>query len=130
MYIKISDLLGSTLKSAVVSPDKSELVFTLTDGTKYRMFHDQDCCEHVWLEEVIGDLEDLVGSPLLEASERSEDHSGEHGDDSATWTFYHLGTIKGTVVLRWCGESNGYYSESVEIEKIGANRHPHDSFLN
>ncbi|WP_434663230.1 DUF7448 domain-containing protein [Klebsiella sp. MISC125] len=52
--------------------------------------------------------------PLLEAevvSNQEETNSG-----SRTWTFFKFGTAKGHVVVRWCGESNGYYSESVSLK--------------
>lgn len=32
--------------------------------------------------------------------------------------WYKFGTIKGYVTVRWYGESNGYYSEEVNFERV------------
>ena len=121
----IDELIGKTLKcigrSAKYSED--ELVFTTVDGERYLLWHDQDCCESVYLEDVVGDLADLVGSPILKASEdTNQDDPGpkdpKYDDNSHTWTFYNIATAKGHVTLRWYGSSNGPYSESVDFCKI------------
>lgn len=117
---KFEDLLGKTL-TAVKNCANEELVFTLDTGEVCKLYHSQDCCEGVSIEDIAGDLEDLVGSPILLAEEVI--HSGENPpevtkpdyQDSFTWTFYKLATIKGSVTIRWYGESNGYYSESVDF---------------
>ena len=128
---KFSDLLGKTLTAIIVDEDNSYLgsniQFCCQSGEVYRMWHDQDCCESVGIEDICGELSDLIGTPILQAEESSEDISGKpkgEGNftyDSATWTFYRISTIKGQVVIRWVGESNGYYSERVDFELI-ANR--------
>jgi len=115
-----NDLIGKTLAS-ITNKDNEELIFVLDDGSKYRLYHDQDCCENVTIVDIDGDLNDLVGSPILQADEstNTEDTFGEiEYPDSFTWTFYKLATIKGYVTVRWLGESNGYYSEGVDFCKI------------
>lgn len=138
METKFEDLLGKTLTSVVVNDDNDEIIFTVDDGTKYRMYHRQDCCESVSIEDINGDLNDLVGNPILVAEENSsseltpeqivekEKRKLEEGDnyydwdESFTWTFYKLATIKGFVDIRWYGSSNGYYSESVDFVQVGS----------
>lgn len=117
----ISAMLGKTLV-AVVGLDVSSdsITFSCSDGAEFVMYHSQDCCESVAINDVEGDIADLIGSPLVicEEVESSNfpDPPGEYVD-SYTWTFYRIATVKGFVVVRWLGESNGYYSESVDFAK-------------
>jgi hypothetical protein len=113
------DLQGRTL-SKVLKLDDYELRFHLTEDHYVRMYHMQDCCESVYIEDIVGDLDDLVGTPLLLVEEVSN-YEGERKkySESETWTYYRFRTIKGSVDIRWYGESNGYYSESVDIKIVG-----------
>lgn len=115
--VQILPIKDKILKS-VDSNGKDEILFVLEDGIKYKMYHRQDCCESVEIEDINGDLDDLIDSPLVMAEEVSNHEDNENRFESITWTFYKLATVKGTVVIRWLGVSNGYYSESVDFELI------------
>ena len=114
--VPIATLVGKTFDSVVLSKDKTELTFKGPWG-EYSLFHDRDCCEWVELEEMDGDLDYLVGTPILSAAE-STNQDGDCPDMSCTWTFYLITTLKGSVHLRWLGTSNGYYSEEVELHEM------------
>lgn len=111
---RFHSMIGVTM-SSVVNHGHEELVFTSTEGKKFRFYHSQDCCESVNIEDIIGDLTDLEGSPLWEAEEISE--AGPVDESTGTWTFYRFSSSKGTVTVRWLGVSNGYYSESVSFSE-------------
>ena len=106
---EISDLVGQTL-SQVKNEDNEEILFSTTSGKKYRMYHAQDCCESVTVDDICGDLSDLVGSPITKAEETTNVNENPIGikppqcQDSFTWTFYNLATAKGHVTIRWYGE--------------------------
>lgn len=111
-------LVGKTLKRVENIGNKT-IVFETIDGERYEMLHEQDCCESVSVEDICGDLEDLIGSPVIRASEDSNSDNPRSGDDeSFTWTFYNIATAKGHVTIRWYGTSNGYYSERVDFAKV------------
>lgn len=112
--VNVSELKGKTLVRIENSED-NELYFYTADGDTYKMYHEQDCCEDVHLEEIIGDLGDLVGEPILMAEEVTNCNRNDDCDWSETWTFYKLATVKGYVTLRWHGTSNGFYSEAIDF---------------
>ena len=124
-FCGIEELLGKTLVDIQGAEEGSdEIIFICSDGTKYKMFHDQDCCEYVAVEDVCGDIECLLNTPIAMAEDISNEcsdmgPSDRMGyDDSYTWTWYKLATVKGYVTIRWYGTSNGYYSESVDFMKM------------
>jgi len=117
-------LLGETLVGIDGGEDDEVMRFFTAKGEQFYMFHEQDCCESVYVEDICGDLGDVIGSPILLAEEVE---SGENPDDidttdyyqdSFTWTFYKLSTVKGSVTIRWYGCSNGYYCERVDFERV------------
>ena len=120
---EFDDLLGETIASIEGCKENSdEILITLLNGRKFRMYHQQDCCEGVSVEDVCGDVADIVGSPLTLAEMSTSDKNPEgvvkKYQDSFTWTFYKLATVKGYMTIRWYGESNGYYSEKVCFEEV------------
>lgn len=116
-YTEIEEFIGKTF--AAITATKQEVRFITTEGEQYLMHHVQDCCESVEVEDIVGDLNDLIGLPMLLAEEAtSAEGPKEQYDESFTWTFYKFGTIKGYVTIRWYGVSNGYYSESVDLVKV------------
>jgi hypothetical protein len=117
-YAKIEDMIGKVFTS-VKNVDDESLVFE-NDTERYVFYHSQDCCESVQIEDVTGDLSDLEGVPLLRAEESTNlfdiiKNIEKEFEESGTWTFYKFATRKGYVDVRWLGESNGYYSESVDL---------------
>jgi hypothetical protein len=124
--IAVESLIGRIITNIVkirdceVCGEVVALHFTFADGGVVRMYHDQDCCEFVRLYDIAGDLDDLVGTPILKAEESSnrDDPPTMEADESWTWTFYLFATAKGHVTLRWLGTSNGYYSEEVLLREM------------
>ncbi len=112
---QVADLVNKIMLSVVADYEKQEIRFTTVTGEVYKLYHKQNCCESVTIDDICGDLNDLVGSVILMAEEQS--NRGDEGDygNTSTWTFYKFSTARGHVTIRWYGESNGYYSESVDF---------------
>ena len=112
------NMIGLTMSSVVGNTGDDVMTFTSECGKVFRFLHHHDCCESVYIEDICGDLSDLVGAPLVVAEEVSNmDGPVLEGYESYTWTFYRFVSLKGSVTVRWLGSSNGYYSEGVSYSE-------------
>ena len=115
---RMAAMIGRTLVKVMgCEKDSDRVDFECSGGGRYMMHHYQDCCEFVSVEDVIGDVSDLIGSPLT-MFECVTENDETPMDGSGTWTFYKMATNKGSVTIRWYGGSNGYYSESVDFDTV------------
>lgn len=115
----MSDIIGLTFNEIILTLDA---ILFKTDNRIFLMYHNQECCESVTIEDIIGDMNYLIGSPILNSYETTNlcddfDIDTNIGE-SYTWTFYHMNTNKGYVTIRWFGTSNGYYSESAKLVEL------------
>ena len=122
MVHEVSAMVGATMVSVGGGVGSDLFLFLAEDGRQFRFQHMQGCCENVRVEDVCGDLADLVGSPIVLAEEvtNADEPPKPENADSYTWTFYRFATAKGTVTVRWLGESNGYYGEGVDFSIVDA----------
>ena len=109
----IDDLVGKAVRGLAYSDEYFQI---LTDDCIYIFYHEYSCCESVWLTQVDGISDKIIGSRIVIAEVVTDEKDTECGH--ITWTFYKIGTNKGMIDFRWCGESNGYYSETVDLVKV------------
>lgn len=110
-YGEITKITGLEAESEVVH------IFVKTNHEKevisrIEFGHDQDCCELVRLYEYHGSIQ--AGEKLIDIKVTTDNYDEAY--ESGTWTFITIETDKSTLTLRFLGESNGYYSEEVDIE--------------
>jgi hypothetical protein len=134
----ISDLEGLTLTAFSIKAGQ-KTVLLQTEQRAFLLVRRLSDPASIFVESICGNIEDILNTPILTAEKITSRgikpaHADDvtdlvlsriHGDepepylaDSHTWTFYTLGTEKGVVTIRWLGQSNGFYSEEVEILEL------------
>ena len=109
----IDELVGKVVRGLAYDEYYFQI---LTDDCVYIFYHEYNCCESVWLTQVDGISDKIIGSRIVIAEVVTDEKDTDYGH--ITWTFYKIGTNKGIIDFRFQGESNGYYSESVDLIKI------------
>lgn len=122
LSVEIESLVGLVIDEVIGLEKQSDKVEIKTKCGKSAFFyHSQDCCESVDLNDFEFSGVSFEGAKILSA-EISTNQGDEDSDnkpceysESFTWSFYKIKTDKGELWMRWLGESNGYYSESVDF---------------
>lgn len=123
-YDKInnSSLVGLVVREIDVDDCGDSLRITTECGRAFMFYHDQDCCEDVRIWDIKGNLNLLKGKRLESVESEILDDIPDDVDykpyDSYTWTEITFRVTDATVISRWIGESNGYYSEAVDLSEL------------
>ena len=131
----IEDMIGKTFISVerfqegFKEDKKDDIILFTGEDFVYKLYsegNDDGNCNEVIIDDIVGDLQDLVGSPLLVAELITSKHNsdkysvppGKKTCGEWTWSFYKFATAKGYVDIKWWGDSNGYYSETAYFKRI------------
>jgi hypothetical protein len=112
------DFVGKVITHVDIDPEMDQILLTLDSGVEIMIYHARDGCEHVVIEGTDGSWNNLLHKPILlfqHDETRSEVHPHYEYRTDTTLTF----TVDGaSVINRWVGTSNGYYSEKVDIREL------------
>lgn len=103
--------------SYFVSNDQDAIYFELENDTLVIFKHNRECCEEVNIKDIVGNLRDLIGEPLLEAEVVINENEGTRSDRQQN-TFFKFTTCKANVNVSWFGTDNGYYSTTVSMRQV------------
>ena len=79
--VELTEFIGKTLKSVNVINDEDniKIIFEFDTGQKYKMYHEQFCCEDVYIEDITGNMQNLIDRELIMAEQVQECGENEHG---------------------------------------------------
>lgn len=107
---------GRVIKSISGLEVGSKAIFiNFEDGDRIKMYHCQECCESVQVEDCEDVSSDDLKESIIHTFEEYTKSSGESGWGLQTYTFYRLITNSAYCTIRWFGESNGYYGVGVRV---------------
>ena len=112
-HCDIKDMVGKKITGVYYDEEYFQI---RTDDCVYAFYHEQDCCESVYLTQVDGISDKIIGSRIVIAEVVTDEKDTEHSH--ITWSFYKIGTNKGMIDFRFQGESDGGYSEIVNLVKV------------
>ena len=73
--VPFSTLLNKTLSEIRVRKNPKQgndnIVFKCKTGECFKLIHEQHCCESVTIDDIAGDTNDLLDTPILQAEESS-----------------------------------------------------------
>lgn len=116
--MSIKNLIGETLEYIDIDEDNNQILLTTKSGKRIMIYHHQDCCESVRIVDTVGNWDNLIGKVIIDTDEEIISSSDKDGYDSRTETNLTFKVDGDTVISKWIGESNGYYSENVDVQEF------------
>ena len=104
------------LNEPIVDTPYRTMDFITENGDVYQLFNGNDTCDELGLKDIEGDLDDLIGSPIILAEVTESDYI-EYTE--RVWIFYRLATAKGYVVIRFYTTTDGWYSDDAITVRKG-----------
>ena len=120
MHCNVTELEGMVVD--YIDEWENEIIITTQSGRRFKFYHNQNCCEEVRIWDTKGNLKTLWGKKLISVTQDAYDNLPKgveyQPDESYTWTEITFKTTEDTVISRWIGESNGYYSQEVDFTEL------------
>lgn len=113
-----TSMVGKVFSKIEMDRHQEFIIFSFEDGSVFKMGHNQECCEKVYLEDIVGDITKMIGQTVISASHTSD---GDLSDDGVTVIEYNFYTIQGnldSITLRWYGETNSCYSINATLYRL------------
>ena len=118
----VDQLIGKTIVKYELSGDSTKLFLTFDTGEIATLETYADCCSWTWIES-IDTPEYLLGTIQtiedLSMPDRGDTPTSKRGE--VDWVRYYglqITTNKGTAVLDYRNDSNGYYSGDIDLKEI------------
>lgn len=115
--MSIKELENEIIKEINIVND-AEILFEMQSGKKFKFYHEQDCCESVTIKSIEGSVKELIGKTVRLCEYTLEEREETGIAEYCTNTHITLKTDDNTVIFKWIGTSNGYYSESVHFREL------------
>lgn len=103
----------------IIFSEHSDSVDFVTDLGTLTLYHADECCESVVIDQIDKeDIKGVVGDGPPRFVFRVKNGSGEHDFVELRYTFVDVYTRSGVRTFSFKGESNGYYSTSVNVSWV------------
>lgn len=107
-------LIGKTIFSISVGPEKEWIEFIITDGEKFHYDAFGDCCSSSWIES-IEDIDNLIGETVISVDAKHIRRGEEGTYECLEVMNYDINTSKGACTIDFRNASNGYYGGYLEF---------------
>lgn len=112
-YDKPHPLIGKKILAAAVAVGGESITFDIEGGDPIVATTEGDCCSFTWIEHAEG-LDRIVGGVVTKAEDiEMPDLGHQEGHDEMAYYGFQITTDKGTAVIDYRNDSNGYYGGSL-----------------